>query len=130
MEIVLAALVAAAVSVAVVLVVQRPRAAQASAAPVGRTPEPRAPEPTEARPAPAALESTDDVDEELRARRAELAPLEERLRAEEQSLELQGQELPERQRAFDDRRRNPHKDIGQPQDAKAGAGPGAERPSS
>src|SRR4051794_4062645 len=118
MEIVLAALVAAAVSVAVVLVVQRPRAAQASAAPVGRTPEPRAPEPTEARPAPAALESTDDVDEELRARRAELARPEERVRAKEQSLELQGQELHERQRSFDDRRRNLDKDIGQLKDAK------------
>src|SRR4051794_11122763 len=118
MEIVLAALVAAAVSVAVVLVVQRPRAAQASAAPVGRTPEPRAPEPAEVRPAPAAVESADDVGEELRARRAELARLEERLRAKEQSLELQSQELHERQRSLDDRRRNVDKDIGQLKEAK------------
>src|SRR4051794_21515354 len=98
MEIVLAALVAAAVSVAVVLLVQRPRAAQASAVPVGRTPEPRAPEPPEA-PAAAPVERSDGGDEELRARRAELARLEERLRAREQSLELQGQELDERERS-------------------------------
>src|SRR3954452_8713210 len=118
MEIAVAALVAAAVSVAVVLVVQRPRAAQASAAPVGRTPEPHAPDRAEAGPAPARAESPDDVDEELRARRAELARLEERLRAREQALELQAQELDGRQRSLDDRRRNLDKDIGQLKEAK------------
>jgi ribonuclease Y len=118
MEIVLAALVAAAVSVAVVLFVQRPRAAQASAAPVGRTPEPHAPDRAEAPPAPAAAESSDGVDEELRARRTELARLEERLRAREQSLELQAQQLDERQRSLEDRRRNLDKDIAQLKDAK------------
>src|SRR4051812_2053151 len=118
MEIVLAALVAAAVSVAVVLVVQRPRAAQAGPAPVGRTPEPRAPEPREAPPAPAPVESSDGAGEELRARRGELARLEERLRAREQSLVLQGQELDERERSLEDRRRNLDKDAGKLKEAK------------
>jgi len=127
MEIVLAALVAAAVSVAVVLVVQRPRAAQAGAPPVGRTPEPRrAPESAETTAAPAAAaESSDGADEELRARRAELARLEERLRAGEQSLglqaqslEQQAQQLEERQRSLEDRRRNVEKDIAQLKEAK------------
>jgi ribonucrease Y len=117
MEIVLAALVAAAVSVAVVLLVQRPRAAQVGAAPVGRTPKPhqqRRERPDPATPAP----SPDEVGEELQARRAELARLEERLRAREQSLELQGQELDERERSLDDRRRNLDKDAGKLKDAK------------
>ncbi|MFL5867879.1 MAG: ribonuclease Y [Thermoleophilaceae bacterium] len=111
MEIVLAALVAAAVSVAVVLVVQRPRTAQASAAPVGRTPEPHLPERGESDRPPVAAATNDELDEELRARRGELARLEERLRAREQSLELQGQELDERQRSLDDRQRNVEKDA-------------------
>ena len=118
MEIVLAALVAAAVSVAVVLVVQRPRAAQATAPPLGRTPEPPPPERREAAAAPAPAESPEAVDEELRARRAELARLEERLRAREQSLELQAQELEERERSLDDRRRNLEKDAGRLKEAK------------
>src|SRR5215208_4714761 len=112
MEIVLAALVAAAVSVAVVLVVQRPRAAQAIAPPMGRTPEPRAPERPDASPGAAVVESPDDIEEELRARRAELARLEERLRAREQSLELQGQELDDRQRSLDDRARSEERRVG------------------
>ncbi|HEY1360160.1 MAG TPA: ribonuclease Y [Thermoleophilaceae bacterium] len=109
MEIVLAALVAAAVSVAVVLVVQRPRAAQASVAPVGRTPEPQAPERAAAPSVPAATEPEGDA--ELSARRAELARLEERLRAKEQSLGLQEQELDERTRSLEDRRRNLDREI-------------------
>jgi ribonuclease Y len=101
MEIVLAALVAAAVAVAVVLVVQRPRRmapAVPVAEPSGLT-TPRA----DAEPPPAAREELED---ELRARRAELARLEERLRAKEQSLEIRDQELEERQRSLDDRQRN------------------------
>ena len=118
MEIVLAALVAAAVSVAVVLLVQRPRAAQAGAVPVGRTPDPQAPQRKERDPAPVAVVSDEEVGEELRARRGELARLEERLRAKEQSLELQGQELDERERSLDDRRRNLDKDAGRLKETK------------
>src|SRR5215211_7551326 len=102
MEIVLAALVAAAVSVAVVLLVQRPRAAQAGVA-AGRMPKPYPPEREERDPGPRAAVDADDLEEELRARRAELARLEERLRAGEQSLELRTQELDERQRSLEDR---------------------------
>jgi ribonucrease Y len=116
MEIVLAALVAAAVSVAVVLVVQRPRAAQAGAAPLAPTPEPRPREREEPERAPPA--SPDEIGEELRARRAELARLEERLRAKEQSLELDTQELEERQRSLDDRRRNLDRNVARLKEAK------------
>jgi ribonucrease Y len=118
MEIVLAALVAAAVSVAVVLLVQRPRAAQAGPMPVGRTPEPHPPQREELEPAPVAVVSDEQVSEELRARRGELARLEERLRAKEQSLELEGQELHERGRSLEDRRRNLDKDAGKLKEAK------------
>jgi ribonucrease Y len=106
MEIVLAALVAGAVSVAVVLLVQRPRTAQGRAARARGTPEPRAPDRETRGPAPSAVVDPDQVGEELRARRAELVRLEERLRAREQSLELQAQGLDERQRSLDDRQRN------------------------
>jgi ribonucrease Y len=122
MEIVLAALVAAAVSVAVVLLVQRPRAASPTASSpaahtqlTAATPAP-APVPTQA-VAPAAPRRTkaepqsaperrDALEDELRARRAELARLEERMLAKDQSLELRGQELAERERSMDDRQRN------------------------
>ena len=102
MEIVLAALVAAGVAVAVVMLVQRPRTVQAGPAVVA-TPEPAAaPAPGEARPAA----RRDALEEELLARRTELARLEERLRAKEGSLELQANELDERERSLEDRRRN------------------------
>jgi ribonuclease Y len=118
MEIVLAALVAAAVAVAVVLLVQRPRAAQAGATPVGRTPEPQLTEHGEADVAPIAGQTVDDVAEELRARRTELARLEERLRAREQSLELHTQELEERRRSLDDRQRNLEKNAARLKEGK------------
>jgi ribonucrease Y len=101
MEIVLAALVAAAVAVAVALLLQRPRAAQIVAGPLA------APEPRDAAaggPVPAARR--DELEDELRVRRSELARLEERLRAKESSLELQTQQLTERERSLDDRQRN------------------------
>src|SRR3954449_705206 len=104
MEIVLAALVAAAVAVAVVLLVQRPRQV---AAPAGLSPRPadtvRERAEAEAR-GPAA--SSEEVEDELRGRRGELAALEERLRAREQSLELRDHDLGERGRSLDDRERN------------------------
>src|SRR4051812_4165727 len=104
MEIVLAALVAAAVAVAVVFLVQRPRQV---AAPAGVPPRPadavRDRGDAEVR-APAA--ASEQVEDELRGRRAELAALEERLRAREQSLGLRDEELGERVRSLDDRERN------------------------
>jgi ribonucrease Y len=101
MEIVLAALVAAAVAVAVALLLQRPRAAQAAAGPLV-APERREPVPT----APPQAVRSDELEEELRARRSELARLEERLRAKESSIELRAQELADRERSLADRQRN------------------------
>src|SRR5918998_1262836 len=103
MEIVLAALVAAAVAVAVALLLQRPRAAPTGAGSVA-APERREPAPSGAAAPPAA--GRDEVDHELRVRREELARMEERLRAKEGSIELQAQQLAERERALDDRQRN------------------------
>src|SRR5215210_1044552 len=99
MEIVLAALVAAGVAAAVVALGVRPRA---------RRPD----EPLAARAAPPAAEvgaapgEAEAPDEELRARRSELARLEERLRAKEQSLDLRGREVDGLVRTLDDRERN------------------------
>jgi ribonucrease Y len=103
MEIVLAALVAAAVAVAVALLLQRPRAAPTAAGSVA-APERRDPAATGA-PARQAV-GADEIDHELRARREELARMEERLRSKESSLELHGQRLDERERSLDDRQRN------------------------
>ncbi|MGH2716741.1 MAG: ribonuclease Y, partial [Thermoleophilaceae bacterium] len=57
-------------------------------------------------PAAATPKSSAEIDDELRARRSELARLEERLRSKESSLELHGQRLDERERSLDDRQRN------------------------
>jgi ribonuclease Y len=100
MEIVLAALVAAAVAVSVALLVQRPRSAQPANG------GPPAPDPAGMAAAGGAIASSEDIEDELRVRRSELTRLEERLRAREGSLELQVQELNERERALDDRQRN------------------------
>jgi ribonucrease Y len=100
MEIVLAALVAAAVAVAVALLLQRPRAAGIAPAPLA------APERREASASAAPAARGDEAEEELRARRSEIARLEERLRATEGSLDLQTQRLAERERSLDDRQRN------------------------
>src|SRR5919109_843617 len=87
MEIVVAAVVAAGVAVAVVMLVQRPRTVGAAAA-VAPVRKETAPVPT---PAPETREpvpvARDALEEELVARRTELARLEERLRANERSLE-------------------------------------------
>src|ERR687896_824073 len=103
MEIVLAALVAAAVAVAVALLLQRPRAAPTAVGSVA-APERRDTAATGA-PTTQAVGS-DEVDHELRARREELARMEERLRSKESSLELHGRRLEERDRPPDDRQRN------------------------
>jgi ribonuclease Y len=100
MEIVLAALVAAAVAVAVALLVQRPRAAGIAPAPLA------ARERREASASAAPATRGDEAEEDLRARRSEIARLEERLRATEGSLELHTQRLAERERSLDDRQRN------------------------
>jgi ribonucrease Y len=101
MEIVLAALVAAAVAVSVALLVQRPRSAQPANG------NPLAPDPAGmAAPVGGPIASSEELEDELRVRRSELTRLEERLRAKEGSLELQAQELNERERALADRQRN------------------------
>ena len=100
MEIVLAALVAAAVAVAVVLFVQRPRALPANG---GGVP---APERLEPAGAPLGAARRDEIEEELLARRSELARLEERLRARESTLDLKETELGEKARSLEDRSRN------------------------
>jgi ribonuclease Y len=118
MEIVLAALVAAAVSLAVVFALQRPRAAQAG--PARLAPEPAKPAPRAAAADPAEAPPADAVDEELRARRAELGRLEERLRAHNQTLDLRGQELDDRERSLDDRQRNLQRTAEELKQAKRG----------
>ena len=100
MDILLAALVAAGVAVGVVLFVQRPRALAANGGTVG------APERTDAMPAPAAPVRRDELEQELLARRSELARLEERLRARESTLDLKETELGEKERSLADRQRN------------------------
>jgi ribonucrease Y len=106
MEILLAALVAAAVAVAVVLLVQRPRAMPAAGAAVATPPKPAG----KATDGQASAASRPALDEELVARRAEIARLEERLAAKEQSLELQTGRLVERERSLEDRERNVDRD--------------------
>ena len=101
MDIALAALVAAAVAVSVALVLQRPRAAQ----PANGTPSTAERGEVGATSTGRAVRA-DDLEDELKVRRSELTRLEERLRAKEGSIELQAQELSERERALDDRQRN------------------------
>ena len=101
MEIVLTALVAAAVAVSVALLLQRPRAAQAAP---GAPPRSDRTDGVAGSASPAAR--SDELEDELRVRRDELARLEERLRAKEGSIELQSQEMAERDRALTDRQRN------------------------
>jgi ribonucrease Y len=113
MEIVFAALVAAAVAAAVALLVQRPRAAGIAPAPIA------APERREAGISGSPAARTEDGQDELSARRSEIARLEERLRAKEGSLELQAQQLAERERSLDDRQRNLEKGREELKEAKA-----------
>ena len=102
MEIVLAALVAAVVAVSVALLMQRPRAAQAV---TGAPPPPERSELAGVAGGTATGRS-EDLEDELRVRRSELTRLEERLRAKEGSMDLEAQQLAERERALDDRQRN------------------------
>ncbi|MDQ3720168.1 MAG: Rnase Y domain-containing protein, partial [Actinomycetota bacterium] len=115
MEIALAALVAAAVSAGVVLAMGRGRgAAAARPGTAGGRRRPDGHENTPRRsPAPASDGAAAPVDaasqqagEELHARRAELARLEERLRAKEAKLDGQLSDLAEREQSLGDRERN------------------------
>ncbi len=110
MEIVVAGLVAAAVAVAVVMLVQRPRTAGATAPvrPAVREapPAPAPPVGAANEPVPVPGATRDALEEELLARRSEIARLEERLRAKEGSLDLQAQEINDRERSLEDRSRN------------------------
>ena len=112
MEIVLAALVAAAVAAAVALLVQRPRAAGIAPATIA------APERREAGISGSPAARSEDGQDELNARRSEIARLEERLRAKEGTLELQAQRLAEQERSLDDRRRNLEKGREELKEAK------------
>ncbi len=108
MEIVLAALVAAAVAGAVVLAL-RPRTAGATiVAPplVGRERAESAATVLEPRPREQWAVELSEREEELRARRGEVAALEERLRAKEHSLDLRVQEAVTLERSLVDRERN------------------------
>jgi ribonuclease Y len=100
MEILLSAVVAGAVAAAVVLVALRRRdpVVAGAAAPPTAT---RAPE----RPA-APARAAEGGEDELRARREELARLEERMRAREGSLEGRVADLDRRELTLDDRERN------------------------
>jgi ribonucrease Y len=111
MEIVLAALVAAAVA-AIVVLVARPRAAPVAGAAVATA------EPATANDGQAVASGRAGADEELVARRAEIARLEERLRAKEQSLELQTGRLVERERSLEDRERNTERSREELKEAK------------
>src|SRR5918992_6085591 len=100
MDIVLAALAGAAVGGGVVLLTPPPRAVQAAAGTVATRERAAG---GDSRPAGATREG---IEEELGARRTEIARLEERLRAKDQSLGIQAGELDERERSLADRQRN------------------------
>src|SRR5687767_9709482 len=100
MEILLAAGVAAVVAGVVVLLLHKPRPVPVSTGVVA------APKPAPAAEGEAASGRRDALEEELVARRAEIARLEERLRAKEQSLAIQVQEHAEQERSLADRQRN------------------------
>jgi ribonuclease Y len=124
MEIVLGAVVAAVVSATVVLLLNRPRAGNmvmAQAPPVAAPPRkdrPSASSQAEApslapvpAAAPAADESSralarDEINAELRERRAEIARIEERVLRKEEALDVRLAELERRERSLEDRGRN------------------------
>jgi ribonucrease Y len=99
MEILLAAVVAGAVAAAVAIASHRVRTAPH--VPTGEAPA--TPKRAEEARAPA---RRDDLEEELRARRTELARIEERLRAKEKSAEAHRSELDALTQSLDDRKRN------------------------
>jgi ribonuclease Y len=126
MEIVLGAVVAAVVSATVVLLLGRPRAgnmAMAQAPPVA--PPTRAERPSQAAskaaPAPltpvpaghdaaaeeaARVSAREEINAELRERRAEIARIEERILRKEEALDVHIGEMERRERSLEDRQRN------------------------
>jgi ribonuclease Y len=115
MEILLAAVVAAVVAGAVVLLLQRSHgrpgvvaAAGPPASPSSSLPREAAREAiaTERSEPPPASERPEDVDLELRERRAELARAEERILGKEQSIDVRLNEIERRERSLEDRQRN------------------------
>jgi ribonucrease Y len=111
MDILLAALVSAAVAAGVVMLVLRSRGgmvvADGVAVPRGQRADDVEGRPAVRRSAPSTGESRrDDIEAELRARRAELAALEERLRAKEASLDGRLEDLDQREQSLADRARN------------------------
>jgi ribonucrease Y len=146
MEIVLAAVIAAAVAVAVVLVMQRTRGtAPAGAAPGGSTPSGRTATAEPAKAAPAEATSTrgaparavprdaakpapqpasagegvrEQVDSELRERRAEIVRTEERLLQKEESVDVRLADLERKEQSLEDRQRNLEVEAGKLKVAK------------
>ena len=116
MEIVLAAVVAAVVAGGVVLLLQRSNHRSGVVAPAGPPAPAPAPRPREAareavvqeraEPAEALAETANDIELELRERRAELARAEERILGKEQSIDVRLNELDRRDRSLEDRQRN------------------------
>jgi ribonucrease Y len=113
MEIVLAAVVAAIVSGAVVLLAQRtaPRARMAGPTtappPAPRVRDGHGSATKEPEPAPPpSAETISDIEHELRERRAEIARAEERILGKEQSVDVRLAELDRRERSLEDRARN------------------------
>jgi len=102
MEIVLAGLVAAAVAVGVVLAMQRVRGPAPAAAEAARRGGAGSAGSAED-PSPATNPSREEPEGELEVRRAELARLEERLRAKEASLDGRLAELESRERSIQER---------------------------
>ena len=118
MEILLAAVVAAAVSAAVVLATQRAHKVPATA---GGLPAGADAHAQRRRGKTAPLRPSEDADDsELEARRAELARIEERLRAKESSIDTRIGELDERERSLADRARNLEHNAGKLKEAKQG----------
>jgi ribonucrease Y len=101
------------VAAAVALLLQRPRAAGIAAAPMPASERRVAGSAT----APAPVGDASDAD--LQARRTEIARLEERLGAKEESLELQAQRLVERECSVDDRLRSLEHAQAELEDSKA-----------
>ncbi len=110
MEILLAALVSAAVAAAVVMLALRTRGPVVAAPGVARAPRRGAPHPDAPAgggPAKEAADETrDDIEAELQVRREELARLEERMRAKEGSLDANLQKLENDERVLADKTRN------------------------
>src|SRR3954454_12101157 len=106
MEIVLAAVVAAVVSAAVVLVTMRTRGGRL--APIGPRIDGGASEPLSEG---VGVSGDDESESELHARRAEIARIEERLLSKQEALDLRLAELTRKEQSLEDRARNLDRDA-------------------